>query len=81
MPISTLQQVMKERNLTHEEAIEAAKQSKQNYEELSCRRLLPVLREEVLQTYNKKEGHLGSVFSGSPRNTACQPFGVPTRSP
>ena len=39
---------------TREQAIDAAKQSKQNWENLAYRALLPKMREEVKRAYDEK---------------------------
>jgi hypothetical protein len=48
---------------THDQAVAAAKQSGQNFENIAYRRLLPVMRDQVTAAYKAKEGRVGWFFS------------------
>ena len=48
---------------THDQAVAAAKQSGQNFENIAYRRLLPIMRDRVRAGYKAKEGWVGWVFS------------------
>jgi hypothetical protein len=60
-----LQQIMTKGNMTHDQAVQAAEQSGQNYEELAYRALLPIMRDDVQERYKAKEGFWGTFFSGN----------------
>lgn len=60
----TLQAIMqKNPGATHDQAVQAAIDSKQNYEDLAYRALLPTMRQQITEGYKKKEGTVGWLFS------------------
>jgi hypothetical protein len=58
-------QVIMQKNpsATYDQAVQAAIDSKQNYEDLAYRALLPRMRQQITEGYKKKEGTVGWLFS------------------
>jgi hypothetical protein len=50
--------------ISHDQAVQAAIDTKQNYEDLAFRNLLPTMRQNVIDTYKQKEGTLVWFFGG-----------------
>jgi hypothetical protein len=59
---------MKVGSMSHDEAVQAAKDSGQDYEEQAYGALLPIMRDEITKRYEAKEGFWGTFFSGNVLN-------------
>jgi hypothetical protein len=63
---AALQVIMQQNpGISHDQAVQAAIDTKQNYEDVAYRNLLPTMRQRVIDTYKQKEGTLGWVFAGN----------------
>ncbi len=63
---AALQVIMRQNpGITHDQAVQAAIDTRQKYEDLAFRQMLPIMRQRVEDAYNKKEGFWGRLFSGN----------------
>jgi hypothetical protein len=60
-----LQEIMSVGKMSHDEAVDAARQSGINYEDQAYRALLPKMRDDIKKAYRAKEGFWGTFFSGN----------------
>ena len=57
-----LQKIMSVGKLTHDEAVQAAKEANEKYETQAWDAVLPIMRQQIIDTYKKKEGTIGFLF-------------------